>query len=285
MNSLAQAGPTIALDDYAPGQHRLECPSCGRGGRDQTAGLKKDPGGTGVLHCFRCGYIESLSPGHWEHKGDRQLVKPKFRAQEQQCRGLNDWGKQQWQRTQELGGIALQYLQSRHCCLPPVYGDLRWLPSLWHPSGYVGPALVALITDIKTNEPLSLHRTWISSMGKANLEEPRLNLAGHAIKNGCIRFWPDEEVTYGLGIAEGIETALSLALAYTPVWAVIDAGHMARFPAMRGIEELMIAVDNDPAGIAASNQCSLRWRTAGKDVLLTRQSRNDLNDELQEVMR
>ena len=43
----------IDFNDYAVGQHRLACPSCGRGGRDKTAGLKIDPDGSGVLNCFR----------------------------------------------------------------------------------------------------------------------------------------------------------------------------------------------------------------------------------------
>jgi hypothetical protein len=149
-----------------------------------------------------------------------------------------------------------------------------------HPSGYTGPALVALITDIQTNEPLSLHRTWITSTGKANIDPPRLLLGNHATVNGVIRLFPDDEVNHTLGLAEGIETALSLAWFGYPVWATIDAGHLGKFPVLEGITQLVIAQDNDPAGIAAATACAQRWADADRWVIVTQQQQNDLNDEV-----
>lgn len=83
-----------------------------------------------------------------------------------------------------------------------------------------------------------------------------------------------------LGIAEGIETALSLAWAPLPVWAAIDAGHLAKFPLLDGIQTLVIAQDNDPAGIAAAGACAARWVLDLKQVFVTRQTQNDVNDAL-----
>lgn len=269
----------ITFSDYEAGQHRLECPSCGRGGRDKTAGLKMEDDGAGVLHCFRCSYTENYTPDRGAAVRRAPSIKPSFKADVQQHQRLNDWGMALWKSTHDLGGVAAQYLRSRHCVVP-AYGDLRWLPSLKHPSGYVGPALVALITHVLTNEPLSLHRTWITPTGKADIENSRLLLGNHATVGGVIRLTPDDEVNSVLGIAEGIETALSMAHAPLPVWATIDAGHMAQFPVLRGIQTLVIAVDNDPAGIAAATACADRWADADKTVLLTAQPENDLNDSL-----
>ena len=268
--------------DYEVGQHRLTCPSCGRGARDKTAGLKIEDDGGGVVHCFRCAYSESFVPKRGAVIHHQAPTKPRVQAQQPQQRGLSDWGLAMWNSTQALGGVAAQYLRSRHCVVP-AYGDLRWHPSLKHPSGYVGPALVALITDVVTNQPLSLHRTWITNTGKADIETPRLLLGNHSIDGGVIRLTPDDEVTHLLGLGEGIETALSLAWAPLSVWATIDAGHLAKFPVLNGIQTLIIAVDQDPAGIAAATTCADRWALAGKTVLLTPQSENDLNDSLQEV--
>lgn len=267
----------ITFSDYDVGQHRLECPRCGRGGRDKTAGLKIDPDGSGVLNCFRCSYTESFTPDRGA--AVRRAPTIKARSQVQQHRGLSDWGLVLWNSTQDLGGVAAQYLRARHCVVP-AYGDLRWHPSLKHPSGYVGPALVALITDVLTNKPLSLHRTWVTSTGKADIENPRLLLGNHSIVGGVIRLTPDDEVCGLLGIGEGIETALSLAHAPMPTWSTVDAGHLAQFPVLRGIRTLVIAVDNDPAGIAAATACADRWADADKTVLLTAQPENDLNDSL-----
>lgn len=268
------------FNDYDIGKHRVGCPSCGRGGRDRTAGLKIDPDGSGVIHCFRCSYTESHRPERGANISRAPTIKPQAQAQKYQR--LSDWGTEQWKSTHDLGGIAAQYLRSRRCVVP-AYGDLRWLPSLKHPSGYVGPALVALITDIHTREPLSLHRTWITESGKADIENPRLLLGNHSIVGGVIRLYPDDEVTNWLGLAEGIETGLSLAWAYRPVWATIDAGHLAQFPLLAGVGELVIAVDQDPAGITAANTCATRWVNDNRTVLLTNQSKNDLNDVLTEV--
>jgi hypothetical protein len=179
--------------------------------------------------------------------------------------------------------VAVGYLQARACVLPPADSDLRCMPALRHPSGYIGPALVALITDVCTGAPLSLHRTWIKPDGnKADVSPPRLLLKDHPIAGGVIRLWPDEAVTAGLGIAEGIETALSLAHGFTPVWSLIDAGHLAKFPLLNGIEELIIAADNDDAGRKAANECAARWADhAAVRIISADTDGCDLNDEVQ----
>ncbi|MCO4879558.1 toprim domain-containing protein [Paraburkholderia caribensis] len=194
---------------------------------------------------------------------------------------LSDYGRALWSETQPLSGVAVAYLKARHCVIPPVDSDLRLHRRLKHPSGYIGPALVGLITDALTGRPLSLHRTWIKADGsKADVDPPRLLLGGHRKKGGVIRLWPNEAVTYGLGIAEGIETALSLAWGYAPVWSLIDAGNLADFPHLPGIESLVIAADNDPAGSKAARTCADRWAEAGAEVVVTRQSESDINDTL-----
>jgi phage/plasmid primase-like uncharacterized protein len=164
----------------------------------------------------------------------------------------------------------------------PEDGHLRYHAELKHPpSGAVAPAMVALVTDAVTGEEITLHRTWIRGDGtKAPLDPPRMLLGGHRKAGGVIRLWPDEAVTTALGIAEGIETALSLAHAFRPVWACIDAGNLAAFPMLDGIESLTIAADNDAAGIAAAEACAARWTAAGREVriVMPEKAGTDLND-------
>lgn len=272
----------IPWSDFHPGNHRITCPVCGRGGRDKTAGLTIESDGKGVVHCFRCAYAESHRPEHGSVKRT-PTIRPVPKTPSHKHERLSDWGRNLWNATQPISGVAEQYLAARHCQIPPAETHLRWHPSLKHPSGYVGPALVALVTDIHTREPLSLHRTWVTPMGKADLETPRLPLANHSLKDGVIRLWPDDWVSNRLGIGEGIETALSLAWAFNPVWATIDAGHMAKFPVLAGVTELVIAQDRDPAGMAAAAICSTRWANAGRVVFVTDQQQNDLNDVLTEA--
>ncbi|AGW91519.1 hypothetical protein N234_15930 [Ralstonia pickettii DTP0602] len=268
---------------YDTGNHRITCPACGRGDRDKTLGLTIKAGGKGVAHCFRCAFTASYRPDC----GTRQQAAAKPRIQAVTTKKhtvLSDYGCDLWNACKPLSGVAVAYLKARRCCIPPVDGDLRYHPVLKHPSGYTGPALVGLITCAVTRQPLSLHRTWVQADGrKAEVDPQRMVLAGHGKQGGVIRLWPDEAVTHGLGVAEGIETALSLAWAYAPVWACIDAGNLKGLPVLPEVECLIIGADNDPAGAPAASQCAQRWAGAGREVLVTRQSQNDLNDTLKEA--
>ncbi|QNT71178.1 toprim domain-containing protein [Defluviicoccus vanus] len=197
---------------------------------------------------------------------------------------LSPFGRQIWMSCRPIDPKtpASRYLSARGCALPHPDGDLRWHPALKHPSGHVGPALVALVTDIRDPERwLTLHRTWIGTDGrKADVETPRLLLAGHPKAGGVIRLCPDDWVTAGLGIAEGIETALTLARGFTPAWSVIDAANLAAFPVLAGIEALTVAVDHDTAGLKAFKTVAERWHDAGREVrkVLVPKPGDDLND-------
>jgi len=269
--------------NFPVGSHRITCPACGRGERDKTAGLSIDAHGKGVAHCHRCHFIETYRSKHGARL-QTAAHPPIKRVAMQKHAMLSDYGRDVWNACKPLAGVAVAYLDSRRCRIPPADGDLRYHLSLKHPTGHVGPALVGLITDAVTGQPLSLHRTWIQADGrKADIDPPRLLLGGHRKQGGVIRLWPDEAVVTGLGVAEGIETALSLAWAYAPVWACIDAGNLAAFPVLPGIEALTVGADNDAAGAAAARQCAQRWADADAEAYITRQEQNDLNDVLQEV--
>ena len=194
--------------------------------------------------------------------------------------GLQPWAQQLWDESEPLSGVAQAYLKSRRCVIPPADGDLRWHAAVkHHPSGYVGAALIGLVTHIETNEPMSLHRTWVTPTGKADVEPNRMLAGKHSARHGVIRLYPDECVTTGIGIAEGIETALSMAHDYEPVWAAISAGNMATLPPI-DVENLVIAVDADEAGRKAADACAMRWHKAGVKVSLMRSRLGDLNDEV-----
>jgi hypothetical protein len=278
----------IAWSDFPAGSHRVRCPACAKERRnDKTLGVTIHPDGTGVAHCYRCSLVQTHRPTQAPRPARRPRPAPApapARPAPTTHPRLSAQGLALWSECLPVAGAALAYLQARRCRIPPADGHLRWHPRLRHPSGYTGPALVALITDTLTREPLSLHKTWVLADGrKAELDSPRLLLAGHRKRGGVIRLWPDEAVTTGLGVAEGIESALSLAWAFVPVWACIDAGNLAALPVLNGIEALTIAADNDPAGQAAAQTCATRWAAAGRAVWVTRQRDNDLNDLVQGV--
>jgi len=192
------------------------------------------------------------------------------------------YAEDQWRSCMPLSDDALDYLNARCCAIPPRNGDLRWHPDLPNKlCDYTGPALVARVTDAVTGEPLTIHRTWIQPDGtKAPISVPRLILKDHAKKGGVIRLWPDDEVTLGLAVAEGIENALSAARGFTPAWSMLDKGNLAGFPVLTGIQALTIVADPDDGGMRSADQCARRWRDAGKEVRLwpASQAGMDFND-------
>lgn len=194
-----------------------------------------------------------------------------------------------WQSTGPLtDSIGAAYLAGRGCALPDS-DDVRFHAGLNHwPTMTTWPALVSRVTDAVTCKPMTLHFTFIAHDGsaKAPVDKPRLLLPKHIKAGGVVRLVDDAEVTTGLGIAEGIETGLSImATGWRPVWAAIDAGNLARFPTLDGIETLTVFADHDPAGIKAARDVADRWIQARREASITlpRKRGTDWNDELQEA--
>jgi putative DNA primase/helicase len=255
---------------FHPGrQYRLRCPADCRPDKpasDRTCSLRMDDDGRGgVARCFRCGSSWYSLPGRSvaPTAPHRPVAQPP-----QRYTHLNRLGHALWAAAGPIVDVGRDYLLARGCRLPPDDGDLRYHPALKHPGGHVGPALLGLVTHVRTRLPLSIHQTWVRADGtkEAAANPPRLFLRGHNIAGGVIRLWPDEAVDVALGIAEGAETALACAHSFTPMWSVLDAGHMAAFPVLPGIECLTTWADNDPAGLAAAKACADRWALAGVDV-------------------
>ncbi len=203
---------------------------------------------------------------------------------------LNAAGCKLFADSVELAGtIGEVYLrQVRRCPLPPADGDLRFHPRAYHWIERRNlPALVARLSDALTGQARSLHFTFLQAdgSGKAPIGKPRLLLAGHHKLGAICRLWPDEAVTTGLGIGEGIESSLSLAHAFRPVWAAIDAGNLAALPPLAGVQSLTVAADHDQAGMDAAETCAACWTDAGRQVrlVLPEAPGTDLNDIAREA--
>jgi hypothetical protein len=137
--------------------------------------------------------------------------------------------------------------------------------------GVHSPCLIALVRSIVDDKPQAIHRTALAPNGRKALVGGKDRMALGPISGGAIKLTADESVTGCLGIAEGIETALSLQLVpefgTSPVWALISAAGLAAFPLLPGIESLWVAVDHDAAGVHAAETVGTRWRHAGREVL------------------
>jgi hypothetical protein len=144
--------------------------------------------------------------------------------------------------------------------------------------------MVALMSEPITGEFRGIHRTFLKpdGSGKADVNKPKMMLGGA----GIIQLVDLSEIGIGLGLAEGIETALSVTqkIGWGPVWAAGSAGAIRAFPFMCATT-LNVFSDGDPVGLAAARACSGRWTVAGAEVLIhTPPAGKDWNDVTRKIL-
>ncbi len=139
------------------------------------------------------------------------------------------------------------------------------------------PALIAAMRAINGNAITGVHRTRLSSEG-CKLDRRMLGQAS----GSAIKIDPDDAITMGLAIGEGIETVQAArALAFRPAWAVASAGAIATFPVLPGVECLTLLAENDPTNARAVDTCARRWHAAGREVIVVEPaSGSDILDAL-----
>lgn len=160
------------------------------------------------------------------------------------------------------GTLVEDYLTYRKLSLPdqPV---IRFHPAC--PCGPKDkmPAMVALMSNPVTGNPRGIHRTFLRPDGKGKVSKMMLGQAG------VIRLC--ERITNGLGLAEGIETALAVAqrVGWGPVWAAGSAEGIRKFPVLPQTT-LSIFADHDQSGvgITAARECAQRWAANGRECLI-----------------
>lgn len=182
---------------------------------------------------------------------------------------------------------ARRYLESRGLWpLPPMH-KLRAHPSVdyWQEGERVGhhPALIAAVRDLG-GEVVTAHVTYLQQHGaKISTHDPRKILSGMQGRASCsVRLMRIEGEA--LGIAEGIETALSAAkLHAVPVWAALNTSLLAKFDPPAGVKRLVIFGDRDIPGMEAASKLMQRMQGRVQFELSMPQCA-DWNDALMERM-
>ncbi|WP_411197262.1 toprim domain-containing protein [Klebsiella variicola] len=275
-----------------------ECPLCGRKGKYRC----DNKNGTGSYICV-CGSGDgwSLLSGFTgkefkvlaaevdqiignEYTSDRTRVNPARTTLAQQRERVS---RKFAKLTQLRGTGADSYLKGRginslpaesvrYCDKQPVDGNNL-------------QAIYALATDDK-GELCYLHRTLLDGDKKANTggsakkmmklqEDSYLEYA----KSVAIRLFP---VASTLGIAEGIETALSChQITKCHTWATMNTAFMKKFRVPAGVKNLIIFADADSnaAGLAAAHVCAeanLKAKNDLETVSVRWPKQGDFNDLL-----
>lgn len=248
---------------FLTGKHG-PCPCCG--GHDRFRFDDKD--GRGTFICSQCGAGDGfkllmLIKG-WDFKrvaeeieGIVGSVEPEHeKRQNRSEKDLRAAMNALWANGSLIGpdDTVSRYLKGRAIRLAEYPSSLRYVercryqgePADWH------PAMIAKVTA-PDGIPTTIHRTYLDWSGKKIAHaEPRKMMPGVIAKGSAVRLAP---VAKTLGIAEGIETALSASIIWgVGCWSALNTTLLMQWQPPEGVEEVIVFADGDEnyAGHAAA---------------------------------
>ena len=184
-----------------------------------------------------------------------------------------------WSKSEPAAGTLVEkYLRARgiDIRIPPT---LRFHRHLKHPSGGIWPGIVALVTRATDDEPIAIHRTFLSRHGedKAPVEPQRMMLG--PCRGGAVRLHPQTE---RLMVGEGLETCLAAMQATgRPAWAALSTSGLRVLDLPKGVREIIVLADGDEAGETAAQDSARRWSRERRRVRIARPPQGlDFNDLL-----
>lgn len=259
------------------------CPLCG--GKDRARFDDKD--GTGSYFCNQCGAGDGISLvmkiNGWQFKEAAQKIeavigsvepsKPKPKADsEKQRQAMRDV----WGAARPIGQAVRRYFLNRG--IDP--GDISALRES------ANHEMLALVRDPQGNG-CQVHRTLLTPDGhKADVEQVRLFMPGQIPKGAAVRLSPSAE---RLGIAEGIETALSAAILFdVNCWAALNASLLKHWEPPEEAKSIVVFGDHDANCTGQAAAYELARRISSKfavSVEIPQRVGVDWNDVLMERAR
>lgn len=181
-----------------------------------------------------------------------------------------------------VGSLAEAYLTARGLA-DHASPDLLFAPDLTDVVGRTGwPGMVAVIRDGDGQPTGGIHRTFLlaDGTGKAPVGPTGKKMLGPA-KAGHVRLFPLPTDGH-LGIAEGIETALSATRLFgLPTWAGLSADGVRTFQWPGGVTRVTVFADAGAAGRKAAAGLAARLEAAGIPCrILSPRHGDDFNDDL-----
>jgi DNA primase len=180
------------------------------------------------------------------------------------------------------GTLVETYLRSRGIAIsiPPV---IRFTPLHYKGVGDM-PCLVAALEN-EAGEITGVQRTFLlpDGTGKAKVAKPKLSLG--KVSGSAIRLDPDFVIGEAV-VCEGLEDGLSLEqLTGASVWVAAGASMMPSMQFPITVTGVIIASDNDVAGMIATKKAANAFLGRGLPVRLFRpfDGYKDFNDELRGI--
>lgn len=267
------------LDERAIAGKHTKCPMCV--GKDRFRFDDKDGRGTWI--CGHCGAGDGpsllMAINGWDFADAAKYIKQnagRFTANTvKPGRSIDEIRarlRKVWEGSAKLsnGDPVWKYLE-RRCGITTAPNGLRFHPALPYKHEdetiTLHPAMLAQVVG-GDGVALTIHRTYLTDDGqKANLPTTKKLMSTiRPLSNVAIRL-ADPDDGY-LGVAEGIETALSASKRFrVPVWACVSAGLMEGFRPPDGIRFLGIFGDSDESytGQASAYKLGRAVKSAGLD--------------------
>lgn len=261
----------------------------GHGPADRSVSLIETEDGRILIHCFsprddwRAVRDELVAEGLLPGTSRADTPAPSFRRPpivQPQKEDKIKRARRIWHESKGIeGSPAERYLRAR--AIPRILpGALRFHPAMTSLEDKERrPALIGAITD-EAGDIAGVHVTLLSAHGaaKASVATPRRVIG--AMMGAAVRLDDPDDT---LIVAEGIETALSAQAALEgPAWALMSAGNLARFELPSSLSRLLIAADNDQAGLEAANNLQSRVSDSiACEIAMPPNGANDWNDWLQ----
>ena len=248
------------------------CPMC-TGGVDRFR--FDDKNGEGRWLCGVCGSGDGfdllIGAFHWKFQdcvSEIKKVLPEAKRQvvtrqERSEQSLRDAMNRLWTHAKPLdeGDPVSRYLEARGIEFAAYPPTLRYFRDT-----KAGLDMMLAKVTAPDGRPCQIHRTWLGENGqKADIEAPRKLMPGKITKGSAIRLGIPGDLNI-LGVAEGIETALSASVRSSiPVWAVISTAGMMQWECPPDVERVVIFGDHDVKFGGQSAAYALAHRLTVKD--------------------
>lgn len=236
--------PILGIDSSCLTGKHVPCPMCG--GKDRFRFT--DDEGRGRYICNACGagdgfmLAEKVTGKSFRELAD--LVRQNVGAAPQVERPKIDEVAQQ----NAIRSLWASSWQPSQVSPVGIYQTIRlgrpWASKSIREASYGGlPAMLAKIDGVD-GKGVNLHLTHLTEDGQKADVEPGKRVMPGKLPDGCaIRLWPAAE---RMGVAEGIESAMSAAILFKmPVWATINGTMMAKWVPPEEAKEIWIFGDND----------------------------------------
>jgi hypothetical protein len=180
-----------------------------------------------------------------------------------------------WEAARLMAGtLGEDYLRNRGITIKPPE-SLRYSTRLWHGRREL-PAVVCRVDDVH-GRLVGVHRIFITPDGRDRVDKWSLG----PVRGGAVRL---ASAGRKLGLAEGIETALSVMVGMPelPMWAALSTSGLRtiELPPLPIAAEVIIFADRDPAGLEAAEVGGRRLVGEGRRVRIAKppQGAKDFND-------